>query len=201
MKAYLSASLMLFGLAAAPALAEPLDPANILQAVVGDWNKDGAQDLVLLTRGSDAMDLLFFLQDKDGGYLKPAGAAIGKVWGTMGPDTMVGQEPEVKALPNGSIQVVTRNDSIGRDRWQQTLTLAYRNTDFVVAGFTYSYYDTLDPNANGDCDLNVLTGKGVANKPDGKGGHIKLQISAGPEFAPFKDWPDDGGTRACGIGG
>jgi hypothetical protein len=80
------------------------------------------------------------------------------------------------------------------------LTLAYRNTDFVVAGFTYSYYDTLDPNVTGDCDLNVLTGKGVANKPDGKGGQIKLQISAAPEFVPFKDWPDDGAMKACGIG-
>ena len=201
MKTYLPVSLALFCMTAAPALAEPLDPANILQAVVGDWNSDGAEDLVLLTRGSEYMDLLFFLQDKDGAYLKPAGAAVGKVWGRMGADTFVGQEPDVKALPNGSIQVITRNDSIGRDRWQQTLTLAYRNTDFVVAGLTYSYYDTLEPDNNGDCDVNVLTGKGIANKPDGKGGHIRLTIAAAPEFVTFQNWPDDSVSRICGIGG
>jgi hypothetical protein len=188
-------------LSAGAALAEPIDTNNIVAAVTGDFNKDGALDLALLVRGSDEMDLRFFLQDKDGLYLKPAGVALGKVWGTAQPDGTVGQEPELKALPNGSIQVITKNDAIGRDRWNQTLTLAYRNTDFIVAGFTYSYYDTLEPDNNGECDLNVLTGKGVASKPDGKGGYIKLQISAKPDFAPFKDWPDDGGIKICGIGG
>ena len=183
------------------ALAEPLDTDNVVAAVTGDFNKDGALDLALLVRGSEDMDLRFFLQDKDGMYLKSAGVAIGKVWGKAEPDGIVGQEPELKALPNGSIQIVTKNEAIGRDRWNQTLTLAYRNTDFIVAGFTYSYYDTLDTENYGDCDLNVLTGKGTAHKPDGKGGHVKLQISAKPEFAPLKDWPDDGGMKVCGIGG
>jgi hypothetical protein len=190
---------LLVAVSAGTAMAEPIDTDAIVASVTGDWNKDGLPDLALLVRGTDNMDLHFFLQ-ADGGYLKSAGVARGKVWGTAEPDGIVGQEPELKALPNGSIQVITMNDAIGRDRWNQTLTLAYRNTDFIVAGFTYSYYDTLEPDNNGDCDLNVLTGKGIAHKPDGKGGQIKLQISAKPEFAPFKDWPDDGGTKACGIG-
>jgi hypothetical protein len=192
---------LLLALSAGAALADPIDTNNIVAAVTGDFNKDGAQDLALLVRGQGDMDLHFFLQDKDGLYLKHAGVALGKVWGTAEPDGTVGQEPELKALPNGSIQVITRNDAIGRDRWNQTLTLAYRNTDFIVAGFTYSYYDTLDTNNNGDCDLNVLTGKGIANVPDGKGGRKKVAVSIQPQFVPFKDWPDDGGMKACGIGG
>lgn len=199
MKCFIAGLLLAFG--ASAALAEPIDTDSFVAAVTGDFNKDGASDLALLTRGSEDMDLRFFLQDNERRYLRPAGVARNKVWGTAGPDGFVGREPELKALPNGSLQITTRNDAIGRDRWTQTLTLAYRNTDFVVAGFTHSYYDTLDPDNNGECDLNVLTGKGVASKPDGKGGHIELRISVAPEFVPFKDWPTDGGMKACGIGG
>jgi hypothetical protein len=192
---------LFLALSAGVAFADPIDTNNIVAAVSGDFNKDGAQDLALLIRGDGDMDLRFFLQDKDGFYLKPAGAALRKVWGTAQPDGMMGQEPELKALPNGSIQVITKNEGMGRDRWHQTLTLAYRNTDFIVAGFTYSYYDTLDETRNGDCDLNVLTGKGVANTPDGKGGSKKIAVATTPQFIPFKDWPDDGGMKACRIGG
>jgi hypothetical protein len=192
---------LVLALSVGTALADPIDTKNIVAAVTGDFNKDGAQDLALLIRGQDDMDLRFFLQDKDGMYLKEAGVALNKVWGNAQPDGMFGQEPELKALPNGSIQVITKNDAVGRDRWNQTLTIAYRNTDFIVAGFTYSYYDTLDPDQNGDCDLNVLTGKGSAEVPDGKGGQKKVAVSAKPQFIAFKDWPDDGGMKACGIGG
>lgn len=188
-------------LSAAAAFADPIDTNNIVAAVTGDFNKDGAPDLALLIRGDGDMDLRFFLEAENGKYLRDAGVAAHKVWGTAEPDGFVGQEPDIKAMPNGSIQVITRNDAIGRNRWNQTLTIAYRNTDFIVAGFTYSYYDTLDPNSSGDCDLNVLTGKGTANVPDGKGGTRKVAVSAAPQFIAFKDWPDDGGMKACGIGG
>lgn len=199
MKIHLAASLVFLSLIAAPAFGESLETDNIVQAAIGDFNKDGAPDLVLLTRGTEDMDLLFFLRDRERDYLKPAGMALNKVWGQIGPDAFYGQEPELKAMANGSIQITTRNDSIGRNRWSQTLTLAYRNTDFIVAGFTYSYHDTLDLAASGDCDLNVLTGKGIANKADGKDGMIKLTITTKPDFVPFKDWPNDGGMAACGI--
>src|SRR4051812_31313522 len=115
---------LLAAMSAGTALAEPIDTGNIVAAVTGDWNQDGVPDLALLVRGSDNMDLHFFLQAKDGGYLQSAGVARGKVWGTAEPGGIVGREPDLKALPNGSIQVITKNDSIGRDRWNQTLTLA-----------------------------------------------------------------------------
>jgi hypothetical protein len=56
------------------------------------------------------------------------------------------------------------NESIGRDRWRQTLTVAWRDDTFVLAGFTYSWYDTLDPEKSGTCDVNLLTGKGERTK-------------------------------------
>lgn len=192
---------LFLALGASVAFADPIDTDSIVDAVTGDFNKDGKQDLALLIRGDGDMDLRFFLRDKGGFFLKPAGAALDKVWGTAQPDGIVGQEPQLFAMPNGSLQVTTKNEGIGRDRWQQTLTLAYRNTDFIVAGFTYSYHDTLDEANNGDCDLNVLTGKGVANVPDGNGGQKKIAVAVAPRFIPFKDWPDDGGMKACRIGG
>ena len=185
-------------LSAGTAFAEPIETGRIIAAITGDWNMDGGLDLAVLTRGESDLDLHFFLQ-KDGKYLSNAGVARGKLWGDAGPDAFAGIGPEIKALPNGSILVTTRNETIGRDRWNQTLTLAYRNTDFIVAGFTYSYRDTLDLNNSGDCDLNVLTGKGIANEADGKGGHIKRQISVDAQFIPLKDWLRDGGTKACGL--
>jgi len=201
MKILLAASLVFCMPIVAPALADPLETANIVQAAVGDFNKDGAADLALLTRGAEDMDLLFFLRDGERNYLKPAGAARGKIWGDVGPDGVFGQEPELKAMANGSIQITTRNDSIGRNRWSQTLTLAYRNTDFIVAGFTYSYNDTLDLAAYGSCDLNVLTGKGIANQPDGKGGITKVKVSAKPDFVPFNNWSAENVMKVCGIDG
>ena len=79
---------------------------------------------------------------------------------------MAGRATSIEALPNGSILITSHNDSIGRDRWEQKLTIAYRNFDFVVAGYTYSSYDTLDLDNTINCDFNVLTGKGkLDDKP------------------------------------
>ncbi len=52
------------------------------------------------------------------------------------------------------------NESIGRDRWHQTLTVAWRGNAFVLAGYTYEWYDTLNVSENGKCDANLLNGKG-----------------------------------------
>jgi len=72
----------------------------------------------------------------------------------------IGQQPEFAITPHGSLLVRSMNESIGRDRWHQTLTVAWRNDTFVLAGFTYSWYDTLDLENSGTCDVNLLTGKG-----------------------------------------
>ena len=75
---------------------------------------------------------------------------------------MMGNTPYLEVAPNGSVRVISQNMAIGRDRWVQALTVAYRDGDYRVAGFTYDWYDTLDPDANGGCDLNLLTGRGTA---------------------------------------
>ncbi len=170
--------------------AEAIDPSRIVSAATGDWNKDGASDLALLVKPEDGIDedngVYIYLAGEDG-PLTLKSAIPNKVWGQYG---MAGQAPTITALANGSLVITTHNDAIGRDRWEQKLTVAYRNFDFVVAGYTYASYDTLEPKNTAQCDLNVLTGKGKANdKP----------VIAKGQLVLLKDWTDDRGQRACGI--
>jgi len=60
------------------------------------------------------------------------------------------------------------NEGPGRDRWSKTLTIAHRQGDWRIARHTYSFYDPMDPGACGQCDLNLLTGQGVAETNEGR---------------------------------
>jgi hypothetical protein len=64
---------------------------------------------------------------------------------------------------SGSLKITSENESIGRNRWSRTLTVAYRNNKYVLAGFTYQDRDTLNPRAGESCDYNLITGRGVRN--------------------------------------
>lgn len=169
---------------------ETIDPARIVSAATGDWDKDGDTDLALIVRpaeGSDDDNGVYIYLAGDNGALALKSSIPNKVWGQF---DLSGQAPSIEALPNGSLVVTSHNDAIGRDRWEQKLTVAYRNFEFVVAGYTYSSYDTLDPDNTSQCDLNVLTGKGRARDK---------AISVKGELVLLKDWSDDRGQKACGI--
>jgi len=84
--------------------------------------------------------------------------------------------------------VKSENSAIGRDRWEQALTIARRSGEFVVLGVTYSSRDTLDPKAGGNCDINLATGKGTRN---GKA----VAIPANP--IKVADWTDDSLPKDC----
>ncbi|WP_276118571.1 hypothetical protein [Pararhizobium qamdonense] len=178
--------------ATAPQAADAIDPERIIFAATGDWDKDGTSDLAMLVApadgsGEDDNSVYIYLNDGDTDRLKLKTVVANKVWGDL---TMAGRAPSITALANGSILITTHNDSVGRDRWEQKLTVAYRNFDFVVAGYTYTSYDTLDPDNTAECDFNVLTGKGKSSgKPVATKGEIVL----------LKDWSDDRGQTVCGI--
>jgi hypothetical protein len=167
-----------------------IDPSRIIAAATGDWDTDEAPDLALLVapadESGDRNSVYVYIngQDKPGLTLKTV--APDKIWGNV---SVWGQAPSLTALPNGSFTITTNNDSIGRDRWERNLTIAYRNFDFVVAGYTYTGRDTLNVDYSAECDFNVLTGKGTSN---GK------QIAAQGEIVLLKDWSDDIGRKACG---
>ncbi|MFL5783855.1 MAG: hypothetical protein ACJ76H_04535 [Bacteriovoracaceae bacterium] len=63
----------------------------------------------------------------------------------------------------GSLLINSANDSVGRDRWSRTLTVAYRNNKYLIVGYTYSSIDTYTMKSE-ECDYNLQTKKGTRNK-------------------------------------
>lgn len=172
-------------------LAQSFPAERIVAGASGDWNKDGATDLALLVApGSDdeVVGIYLYVTESDRGLLRLVTAAPDKVWGNTRLDGLYGREPAITALANGSIAVMSQNSSIGRDRWEKTLTLAYREGRFIVAGYTYSYYDTID-NDSGSCDYNVVTGKLTRDE---------TARSVAPRTVSIEDWTDEIGSTACG---
>lgn len=190
MKMSLAVMTALVGLSAiAVRAAEAIDPDRITSAATGDWDKDGSLDLAMLVSAPEGSDedhaVYIYLDDGDTARLKLKTVTPNKVWGDL---IMAARAPSIAALPNGSILIESHNDSVGRNRWEQKLTIAYRNFDFVVAGYTYSSYDTLDLDNTTDCDFNVLTGKGKLNgKP----------VAVAGEMIFLKDWNDETGQKVC----
>lgn len=156
-------------LAAGPARADDaraFAPDDLVDAAAGDWNRDGLTDLAILAVSDPddrAIGIYAYLRDEQRGLLRLVLAAPDKVWGSTLKEGFGGQEPSIRALDNGSIAVTMQNFAIGRDRWEETLTLAWRDGRFLVAGYTFDYYDSLQENDPLNCDLNLLTGKGTIN--------------------------------------
>ncbi|WP_292550503.1 hypothetical protein [Mesorhizobium sp.] len=107
-------------------------------------------------------------------------------------------EPELTALPNGSIKLYLPAMPVGSKRSNQTLTLAYRNDAFIVAGFAYDYYDHLEENVASDCDYNVLTGKGKSSEQQPDGTTKQKTVAVEGKVIAFSEWNHGTGFDACG---
>jgi hypothetical protein len=173
---------------ALPAFAQTPGLDRVLSAETFSFQSNGEMDRAVLVENDDAgADLYVFLNlDPAGsrGAVKPAlvrknAAWSGSLWGTR---------PSLAINDKGSLLIKSSNEAIGRNRWSQTLTLVYRDGEFVVAGFTREERDTLDVNASGSCDLNFLSGKGKRN---GKA----VQLKSPP--MKFADWSDDKLPSEC----
>ena len=134
--------------------------AQEINHVSADLTGDGVLDRAILaldTEGGGA-DLLIYVPNSDGQFSLHT-KAKSLIW--VGPG---GRGPRLTVSPHGSLLIHSINDSIGRDRWRQTLTVAWRSNAFVLAGFTYYWYDTQDPEKSGTCDVNLLSGKGMRTR-------------------------------------
>lgn len=182
---FASALLVLFGFAAS-ARAED----SIVDAAMGDINGDGRQDLAILTlaagKSSNDIGIAVYLRDLNLPALKRAIQLPARFWGT----SSAGQQPQITILENRSITVHTENMAFGREHWERTYTLAWRGSRLLVAGFTYTFNDTIDHDQFGNCDLNLLTGRGVRNG---------VPFRAGSQQIDLADWDDSIGLTACGI--
>lgn len=164
--------------------AEP--PAKVLAQVSADLNGDGVPDRAALLARDEDVDLVVTLSAN--GAL-PARPTITKpAFGWTG--TMAGTEPGLSVNARGSLVVAFHNEAVGRGRWSQQVTIAYRNDQLVVAGYTYAEHDTLDPNAGGNCDVNFLSGKATRNgKP----------AATGLKPVPLTDWNEGQVPAACSF--
>ena len=149
---------------------------EVLGVVKSDLDDSGgAEVFTLLDTGTGTADLQ--IDDTAMGTVFAADIA----W-VGGP----GQVPSVALADNGSVQVTSMNEAVGRDRWTLTLTIAYRADAYRVAGYTYRWRDTLDLASNGVCDVNLLTGRGEVSVD---GGAKQAFIQSLPAM-PVTDWTD-----------
>ncbi len=165
-----------------------IQPSQAISAVTTDWNEDGEFDRAILVDGSDDdADLYIYLSGTSNSDDETMGLHLfkpGFAW--MG--TMWGQQPKLSLNDRGSLMVHTENTGIGRSAWNQKLTIAWRNKQFVVAGYTYESYDRLDPDNVVNCDLNLLTGKGLKN-----GKTVKSPVKK----VPLKEWDNAAIEQVC----
>lgn len=159
-------------------LGTPVAAQDVIDSTVSDLNGDGLRERFTLLRyaGAGTVDLII----EDTGTGRITARDVAGIGGT-------GQEPELDLAPNGSVRLTSMNESIGRDRWRQTLTLAWRDGAYRVAGYTYRWYDTLDLDRSGKCDLNLLTGKGFVKKGQG----ATQTVAHGETAVPVTDWTEN----------
>ncbi len=165
-------------------------PGDLLAEIRFDINQDGTADRAILFRRKDGDDSDVSLAIFEDGADTPVVLAPAVAW--VGG---IGQQPELASTPQGSLQVISMNESIGRDRWRQTLTIAYRGGRYVLAGITHDWWDTLDPANQGECDINLITGKGRLE--EGETGHGK-PITVKVRSLPIEDW-DGHLPGECGL--
>lgn len=182
----------LVALCAEAAMAEgavlTVEPWQVLAVLDADWTEDGRRDRAVLIddREEGVADLLVYIGGQQGAMQLaesvPNIAWSGLAWGTT---------PGLEQNAAGSLQVISRNESVGRNRWRETTTIAWRGGRFVVAGFTFESYDTLDPGLTKTCDANFLAGRGLL---DGS----EFSVPAGG--IPLSDWSADHMPGECAAG-
>lgn len=152
-----------------------LPTKGIIEELTIDLDRDGSVDRLFLIEADGFADLLVFRGMKDGAagrerFMALPGAkefAFGKPW-------FVARSRGVVAV--GSAQ------SQGRYKWEQSLTLAWRSGKLRVIGITYAVNDSISSASRArSCDLNLSTGKGVAN---GKAVNVAMKP------VPVEEWSD-----------
>ena len=165
----------------------PVDyQGEIISSVKTDWDGDGLRDTALLvpskTEDDRATLLVYFA--KTSGKPQLEFEFNNLVW----KGAMYGTQPALSVNDQGSLVIESGNDAIGRGRWNQKITAIYENNLFMVAGFTYTYRDTLDLSAGGTCDVNFLTGRGVRSDKDFR---VSKQLQS------LLDWTEESAPKEC----
>lgn len=182
-------------LTAAPVLAAPLPgappvvpPSKIVSAASGAWTDDGSVGRAVLIDDDDnaSVDLVIYSGNSTNPDQGLKLSAFAHDIASSG--NMMGNTAELRQTQKGALQIYSENMAIGRDKWERTMTLAFRGGHFVVAGLTMTAFDDLKPNSAVSCDLNFLSGTG-------KMGKKTLKVAAGG--IPVDKWSEDMVPAAC----
>ena len=166
MRAALALALM-----AGPALAQLGDDEaailpRVLSAVpveISDAHIGEERAILLADEAEGLADLVILAGHPDEAAGQPVLVARGLVWAGQ----MAGQGPFLDVAPNGSLRVHAQQTAIGRHAWEETLTLAERDGQILVAGYTLTSWDRITA-FSGRCDWNLLSGRweSVSGGPD-----------------------------------
>jgi hypothetical protein len=160
--------------------------SKLIAEAVGDINGDGVKDRAQLVLANDDGDVDLAIYVSAGRKLPARPTLVKHAFGWSGDNA--GQIPDIKFNARGSILVGFGNDAAGRDRWHSQYTIAWRNGALVVAGYSHTERDTLNPDAGGGCDIDFLTGKGQRNlKP----------VTVPAHAVALADWSDKSIPKAC----
>lgn len=155
----------------------------VLTVIAADLNDDKQIDTAMLLKSGDQADFYLYLAN-NAGEMELKLSKKNLVWS----GAMAGTLPQLKMAKDGGLLIYSQNDSIGRNRWHQRLSVDYRDKEFLVTGYVYDERDTLDPKFSLACDVNLLTGKGIKNKVEFKIEAQKIKLS---------DWSDAKIPKQC----
>jgi len=157
---------------------------KVIAVLTADLNKDGGMDRIVLTHPSSEEDATLYIYLSHHNKMKLAIekkniAWVGGLWGTL---------PSLNINKADSLIIHSENSAIGRNRWEKKLTVSYRKKKLIVSGYTYSSYDTLKPDSDFECDVNLITGRGYKNKK-------AFKIT--PQKIPLKNWNEHKIPKQC----
>ena len=175
-------------LAAPPSAPSAVPPSKIVSAASGAWTDDGSMGRALLIDDPDnaSVDLAIYIGNSADPSQDLKLAAFAHDIASSG--NMSGNTAALRQTKKGALQVYSENTAVGRDKWERTMTLAYRSGHFVVSGLTLSAYDDLSPGSGGACDINFLSGKA-------KAGRKMISVPSGG--IPVEKWTEDMIPKAC----
>lgn len=167
---------------------------RVLSALPVEISADhiGEERAVLLeSAGPDAgfADLVILAGAPDDRAGQTIAVARDLVWA----GAMAGQVPWLEVAGNGSLLVHSEQIAIGRSPWEETLTLAEREGQIRVAGYTLNQWDRFTA-GTARCDWNLLTGKWLSeSEVEPEDGPPRRQRREGrlPRIVSVSDWKSE----------
>lgn len=172
----------------APAMELTYSEKNtVLSMVFADWDEDSVADRAALVKEFDTQDYATLVVDLSS-TASNAGQEVTIKFDDFAWDGIqAGTRASLSLSGVGSLIVNSGNSSVGRDRWRHRLYIAYRRKNLVVAGFDYSWRDTLT-DISLTCDVNLLAGVGYKND-------VKFEFDT--HVIELGEWNDEKIRKLC----